>query len=194
MTWQIDDDDLAGAGLDGLLRQYEAGLAHLDTIAPDDLEARVEHLQALAVKLALGERMLRVYDAMKFVPPDRQSRLNAWGCVVHGQEVKGAERARIVRIELQSLPYTLTFREPDVNYVEVTAMLDLHAGQDRLVFSVLLHLDVNEPGDGWTPGRIEAFVPGDWVHPFLELSTRLDHPTQTTDVSPAESLRKKFGL
>ncbi len=194
MTWKVDDDDLAGGGLAGLIRQYESGLAHLGKVARDDVEGQVEHLQYLASTLGLGKRLLRTYDEVKFVAPGRRPQLKQWGCVVRGHEVKGAERATVVRIELQRRPYILTFREPEVSYEDVKAYLDLHADKGQLLFSALLHLDVNEPGDGWVPGTIEAFIPGDWVKDFLELSLHLDQTTHGTDVSPTDDLRKKFGL
>lgn len=196
MTRQAEDD--AGAGLAGLLRQYEAGLAHLDKVGRDDLEAQVEHLQALAGKLALGERMLRVYDAVKFVPPDRRPELKQRGCVVRAHEVKGAERATVIRIELQRHGYTLTFREPEVSYEDVNAFLDLHTDKGKLVFSVFLQLDVNEPGDGWTPRRVDAFVPGDWVRDVLAFSVQLEpggvQGGQDGPSADQDDLKKRFGL
>lgn len=194
MTWQTEDDDPAAAGLPGLLRLYEAGLARLGTVPRDDLEAQVEHLQALAGRLALGERTLRIYDAVKFVPPARRAQLEQWGCVVRGHEIRGAERATAVRIDLHGRPYALTFREPPASQDDVLAYLDIHDGDGRGLFTVRLAFDVNEPGEGWVPREIEAFVPGDWVTDVLGLSTRLEGTADATDVSPADSLRKKFGL
>lgn len=198
MTWQTEDDDPAGAGLPGLLRVYEAGLARLDEVARDDLEAQVEHLQGLAGTLALGQRMFRIYDELKFVPPDRRSQLKQWGCAVQDREVKGAERATVIRLKLQGRPYTLLFREPEVSYEDVKAVLDLRTGSGELVFSVLLQLDVNEPGHGWTPRRIDAFVPGDWVRDVLDFSVRLesggrDGGQDGPDAQP-DALKKRFGL
>ncbi len=198
MTWQTDQDDIAGDDLAGLLRQYEAGLAHLDTVGRDDLEAQVEHLQALAEKLALGRRMLRIYDAVKFVSPDRRPQLERWGCVVRGHEVQGAERATLIRLDLLKRPYTLTFREPEVSYEDVRACLDLQTDNGELVFSTLLQLDVNEPGDGWTPRRVDAFVPGDWVRDVLDFSVRLESGggagRQDGPSAQPDDLKKRFGL
>lgn len=198
MTWQIEDEDIAGDDLAGLLRQYDAGLARLDTVGRDDLEAQVEHLQALAGKLALGRRMLRIYDEVKFVPPGRRPQLEQWGCVVRGHEVKGAERASLIHFDLQRRPYTLTFREPEVSYEDVRACLDLHADQGALVFSILLELDVNEPGAGWTPRRVDAFVPGDWVRDVLDFSVRLEPGRapggQDGPSAQPDDLKRRFGL
>ena len=196
MTWQTEDD--GGAGLDDLLRLYKAGLARLDKVGRDDLEAQVEHLQALAGTLALGQRLLRIYDEVKFVPPNRRPQLKQWGCVVRGREVKGAERATIVRLELQRRPYTLTFREPEVSYDDVQAFLDLHAEKGGLVFSTLLQLDVNEPGGGWTPRRVDAFVPGEWVKDVLRFSIQLESGggdgRQGGPGAQPDELKKRFGL
>lgn len=192
MTRRTDRDDSAGAGLADLLRQYEAGLADLARIGRDELESQVEHLQALAETLALGRRLLRIYDEVKYLPPGRRARLKERGCVVRGHEVKGGERATIIRLDLKRHPYTLTFREPEVSYEDVKAVLDLRTGtaeSSDLVCSILLELDVNEPGDGWTPRRVDAFVPGEWVRDVLEVSARLDPPG-----APSEDLKKRFGL
>lgn len=198
MTWQTEDEDPAGAGLPGLLRLYETGLAHLERVKQDDLEAQVEHLQSLAGKLALGRRTLRIYDAVKFVPPDRRAHLERLGCVVRGREIKGAERETVVRVDLHGRPYVLTFREPPASQEEVLAYLDIHDGDGRGVFTVLLAFDINEPGDGWVPRRIDAFVPGNWVRDLLDFSVRLETGGgaggQNGPSAQPDDLRKRFGL
>ncbi len=198
MTAQTEDDDSHGTDLDGLLRQYEAGLAASQPAGADDIEALVEERQALARKLGLGRRVLRVYDEVKFVSPGRRPHLKRLGCVVRSREVKGAERATVVQLDLRGRAYALTFREPPASHEEVLAYLDVQPRDGPVVFTVLLKFDINEPGDGWMPGEVEAFVPGTWVKDFIELSINLDSTAEPHANSPTEperdSLKKKFGL
>ncbi len=184
--------------LQELLRVYDSGLEALKTVSGSDVHAQVRARKNLATRLALAQRLVRIYDEVKFVPDQRKPALTQLGCIVHGQEVHGVERTSLVRFDLRQTPYLLRFKEPPASQDGVVSYLELLEPSGNLFFSVLVELDVNESGRGWVPTEIEAFVPGDWVKDILALSISLDGESSRSQSTPRasdpEDLRKKFGL
>ena len=133
-----------------------------------------------------------------YVPEVRRRELDRLGCVVLDRELRSADRATVVRLTVNRHPYVLTFREPSPSQEDVYAFLDLASGDGPPLFTLCVTLDVSEPGSGWIPHRVDAFVPGDWVRDLLELSSRLDQSSRHTPSGPDDAdgrtLRQRFGL
>ncbi len=184
--------------LEKLLHTLDAGLETIKTLGGQDVLSQVKQRKALAKRLSLPERLLRIYDEVKFVPEQRKQVLEQWGCVVSSQQVSGADLATVVRFDLKQTPYALCFREPPVSYEAVYAYLDLSTAAGELIFSCHLRFDVVDSGHEWVPLDVDAFIPGDWVRDFLTLSTlvEVDVKGQGVKTKPQqiEDLKKKFGL
>lgn len=191
------DPDQPADTVEGLMHRFEAGLAALAQAPPGDIEHQVEQRRALAQELGLAQRLLRIYDALKFVPDARRRLLQQHGCAVHALDIRGAERATAVRFDYGSRAYTLTFKEAG-GYEEVRARLDLEQDGGDGRFTVRLAFDVNEWGPAWTPRDVDAFIPGDWVKDILELSTLLEAKDEPPEIPPEqadrEAIKKRFGL
>ena len=185
-------------GLEQLLHMLDSGLEAINTLGGQDVLAQVKQRKALAKRLSLAERLLRIYDELKFVPDQRKQVLERWGCVVSGRETRGTDLATVVRFDLKQTAYVFCFREPPVSLEAVYAHLDLCAAAGELMFSCRLKFDVDESGREWIPLDVDAFVPGDWVRDFLTLSTFLAVDKSDQKVrsksQEIEDLKKKFGL
>ncbi len=184
--------------LEKLLDTYRAGLEAVKAVSEKDVRKQVRQRKNLAKKLRLAQRLVRIFDELKFVPEQRKTALAKWGCVIQGQETSGATLATIIRFELKHTPYVLTFRELPANQEAVSAYLDLADAAGLLVFSTHLKFDVDESDRQWIPVEIDAFVPGDWVMDVLGFSLDVAAEEQERQPEPAgrevDDLKKKFGL
>ena len=95
-----------GNDTERLLQTFDSGVEALTTATSNDVLAQVRARKKLATRLGLGQRLLRIYDEVKFVPEIDLVRLER----VHGDVRAGACSPRprtLQRIDGLGVPLSL---------------------------------------------------------------------------------------
>ena len=202
--------EAAVQNLRSTLNEQLADLEKSLKAASEDIHARVAERKSLARKLRLDQKLIEIYEEMKYYPnwSTREDWLQSKYRLCEIDEPKGENRdkERDISFLLNSHAYKLTYHDEGSrigfggDYVHYTR-LSLRGSFDNLLIEINISVDVDPPfGLMLKPIDISDFVPGTWIQDFLECYEKFQANKKARDISEkydqqkVQDFKGKFGL
>lgn len=190
--------------LDERLRALELDLKR----AAGDIPAQVAKRRTLAQSLELGRRLIETYELVKHSPSWLKAGATVVADPVTNLVAKREGGEDVLEFEHRCRPYSFRFQrfpkqEPSGLSIENDgpgALLSLCSERGTALFAASIEEKQGAGERSYRPLEIEAFIPGDWLKDFLELSEEMVALKREMDLrrqyDPAEleRLRRRFGL
>src|SRR6185436_19915824 len=200
--------------LDERLKRLEEDLKRVS----GDVHAQVEKRKSLARSLDLSRRLLDMYEQVldsphwdsATTPKPADPQVQSGGIKEPGLQPAPAPAGeeRLLRFDHNRSLYSLHIRRDQANDsgngegkpAATALVLSFCSGEDKTLFAVDVIEEQTSDGPTYRSTDIKAFLPGNWIKDFLELSEQVAALKKELEIrkkyEPAElnKLKKHFGL
>jgi hypothetical protein len=168
-----------------------------------DTQEQVNKRKEFAKSLNLSEKMLKIYDEVKYYQGWLKTNPDRICNVVSDPLSKKENEENIVQFHLNQQEYSFRFKETTFSTFKddkTHALLTLSGGAGTPLVVGNFDVDADQFGMLVKPLDIQAFIPGDWLRDFLELHEQIVMLEKEQEIKlkydPAkrEMLKKNFGL